>query len=166
MGLALAAALALGAAVPASAATVRVSVKAVASCTPKRVNVRFADGSVHRVTHVVPGRRIQVVQASTKNLFVLVRVHASWARVTGGAGHRLRLTADGPASEQWTWRFRLHAANPLADPTDYVVCLHPLVGTRSFVTRMQQAHGSWVFTAALTTGRYAPSKGATTVTSS
>jgi hypothetical protein len=162
---ALAAGLSIAAAAPASAGTVRISVKAVSSCTPKRVNVTFQDGTVHRVTHVTPGPRLTAVTGKTKDLYIVARIHASWSKVTGGAGHMLRLTADGPATEQWTWRFRLRSAHPLADPTNYVVCLHPLTASGSFVKRMHQAHGAWRFTTTLTTGRYTGSHGATTVQS-
>jgi hypothetical protein len=157
--------LSLVAAAPASARATRIAVRTVSSCAPHRVNVRFQDGSVHRVTHVLPGPRLRTVTSATRDLYIVARIHASWARVTGGAGHRLTLTADGPGGEQWTWQFQLRAAHPLADPTDYVVCLHPKAGGHPFVRRMKQAHGTWKFTTSLVSGRLKGSTGATSLRS-
>jgi hypothetical protein len=164
-GLLAAIALSLIAAVPASARPTGIAAHAVSSCSPHRVNVRFQDGSVHTVTHVLPGPRLRTVTSTTRDLYIVARIRASWSRVTGGAGHRLTLTADGPGGEQWTWQFQLHAAHPLADPTNYVVCLHPKAGGHPFVRRMKQAHGSWKFTLRLVSGRLKGSIGATSLRS-
>ncbi len=139
----------------ADAGGVAAGLRATATCPTRSVPVRLVGGGVATVRHARPGRTITTITGSTSNLFLVVRLHAAWRAVQGGAGSTVELTAAGPDGEAWLWSFRLRSAQPLADPTDYTVCLHPTVGRASFVSHLHGATGAWTFTASVTTGRVA-----------
>src|SRR5690349_12886848 len=79
--------------------------RGVAFCTSQPVNVRLTNGTVVLRRHVIPGRTVKTVVKGTKDLLLAVRIKASWPTVQ--KGQTLRITADGPNQEQWTWRVRI-----------------------------------------------------------
>ena len=143
----------------ANASAVTVAVRASATCATQRVPVRLVDGSVVVVRHARPGRTIRQVSGSTRNLFLVVRLHAPWRTVQAGAGTTTVVDAAGPNGEAWRWTFHLRNAHPLADPTDYVVCLRPKTASGSFAAHMHGAPGAWTFTVSVTAGRLSGSTG-------
>jgi hypothetical protein len=124
----------------------------VASCTPKRVNVKLDNGTVAAVTHATPGRKITTVSAGTRRLFIVVRLNASWATVQKTPGQTITVTATGPNGQAWTFAFKTRSARPLADPTRYLACLQPRVSTGTFVQRLRADKGPWSFAVAVTKG--------------
>jgi hypothetical protein len=159
----LVAAILLVAVVPADAKRVGIGVRGVAFCTSKPVNVRLTNGTVVRRRHVIPGRTVKTVVKGTKDLLLAVRIKASWPTVQ--RGQTLRITADGPEQEQWTWRVRIHNARPLRDPTNYQACIKLKTRTGKFHRRMQAAKGGWTFTARVTQGSLVRSTGHVTIRS-
>ena len=147
----------LVAVVPADAKRVGISVRGVAYCTSKPVNVRLTSGAIVRRKHVVPGRTIKTVVKNTKDLLLAVRIKAAWSTVQ--RGQTLRIQADGPKQEQWVWRVRIHNARPLADPTNYQACIKLKTRTGKFLRRMQAAKGDWTFTVRITQGSLVKSTG-------
>jgi hypothetical protein len=140
----------LVAVVPADAKRVGMSVRAVAFCTTKTVNVRLTDGSIVARRHVVPGRTIQSVVKESKDLLLFVKIKASWTTVQ--RGQTIRVLADGPDGEQWMWKFQTRNKKPLSDPTNYQACLKLKTRTGKFLRRMQDRPGSWRFTTRVTAG--------------
>ena len=159
----LVAAILLVAVAPADAKRVGMSVRGVAFCVSKPVNVRLTNGAIVRRKHVVPGRTVQTVVKRSKDLLLYLRIKASWPTVQ--RGQTLRIQADGPKQEQWVWRIRIHNARPLADPTNYQACLRLKTRSGNFLHRMQAAKGSWTFTARITKGSLAKSSGHVTIRS-
>jgi hypothetical protein len=159
----LATAILLVAVVPADARRVRMTVRGVAFCASKPVNVRLTNGAIVRRKHVAPGRTVETVVKGSKDLLLYVRIKASWPTVQ--RGQTLRITADGPRQERWMWRIRIHNARPLADPTNYAACIRLKTRSGNFLHRMQAAKGSWTFTARITKGSLVKSAGHVTIRS-
>jgi len=159
----LAVAILLVAVVPADAKRVGMSMRGVAFCASKPVNVKLTNGQVVRRKHVVPGRTVQTVVKASKDLLLYLRMKASWPTVQ--RGQTLRIQADGPNHEQWIWRLRIHNARPLADPTNYQACLRLKTRAGNFLHRMQAAKGGWTFTARVTKGSLVKSAGHVTIRS-
>jgi len=136
----------------ADARSVAMSVRATATCAPRTVNVKLTDGSVAAVRHATPGRTITTVRAGTKDLYLVVRLKASWKAVQRRPGQHVLVTADGPNGEQWQFTYLLRKARPLADPTRYTVCLRPRTLKGSFAKRMRAVKGTWTFGVAITEG--------------
>ena len=133
--------LALAVAAPAQARVVGMRVEATRTCQPKLVYVRFSDGDVRRVQHVEPGPSITRVGRKMRNLFLVLRLDASWGEVKRGAGSTFQITAEGPRGERWRWQFKVSSPNPEQDPSNYIVCFRPKFGERSVVPHAAQEPG-------------------------
>jgi hypothetical protein len=153
----------LVAVVPADAKRVGMSVRAVAFCTTKTVNVRLTNGTIVARRHVVPGRTIQSVVKGSKDLLLFVKIKASWSTVQ--RGQTIRVLADGPDGEQWQWKFQTRNKKPLSDPTNYQACLKLKTHTGKFLRRMQERPGPWRFTTRITAGSLVRSTSSVTVRS-
>ena len=150
--------LALAVAAPAQARVVGMRVEATRTCQPKLVYVRFSDGDVRRVQHVEPGPSITRVGPRMRNLFLVLRLDASWGDVKRGAGSTFQITAEGPRGEKWRWQFKVSSPNPEQDPSNYLVCFRPKVGQRSVVATLRKNPGRWTFRAVVVKGRLVGSK--------
>ena len=156
--------LALAVAAPAQARVVGMRVEATRTCTPKLVYVRFADGDVRRVQHVEPGPSISRVGRKMRNLFLVLRLDASWGEVKRGNGSTFQVTAEGPRGEKWRWQFKVSSPNPEQDPSNYIVCFRPKVGERSVVGTLRKNPGRWTFRTVVAKGRLVGSKDGVHVT--
>jgi hypothetical protein len=150
--------LALVVAAPAQARVVGMRVEATRTCAPKLVYVRFADGDVRRVQHVEPGPSITRVTRKQRNLFLVLRLDASWGEVKRGNGTTFQITAEGPRGEKWRWQFKVASPNPEQDPSNYLVCFRPKVGNGSVVPTLRKNPGRWTFRAVVVKGRLVGSK--------
>jgi hypothetical protein len=159
----LATAILLVAVATADAKRVGMSVRGVAFCASKPVNVRLTNGQIVQRKHVIAGRSVESVVKASKDLLLYLKIKASWPTVQ--RGQTLRITADGPQQEQWVWRIHIHNARPLADPTNYQACIRLKTRSGNFLKRMQAAKGSWTFTARITKGSLAKSSGHVTIRS-
>jgi hypothetical protein len=152
------AAMALVAAAPAEARAVPMRVDAAATCAPKSVFVRFADGEVRRVQHFDPGPPIKRITARSRNLFLVLRLRASWGEVKRGAGTTFQITAEGPRGERWRWQFRVASPNPEDDSSNYIVCFRPKASGGSVVPHLRRNPGRWTFRAVVVKGRLVGSR--------
>lgn len=150
--------LALVVAAPAQARAVGMRVEATRTCEPKLVYVRFADGDVRRVQHVEPGPSISRVTRKQRNLFLVLRLDASWGEVKRGKGTTFQINAEGPRGEKLRWQFKVASPNPEQDPSNYLVCFRPMFGGRSVVPTLRKNPGRWTFRAVVVKGRLVGSK--------
>jgi hypothetical protein len=110
------------------------------------------------VQHVEPGPPIARVTAQTRNLFLVLRLRASWGQVKRGAGSTFQITAEGPRGERWRWQFRVSSPNPEDDPSNYVVCFRPKASSGSVVPHLRRNPGRWTFRAVVVKGRLVGSR--------
>ncbi len=130
------------------------ALRVTAACPTDDVFVRFASsGDVRSIVHRFPGETQRNLGKGDRNVFLVLRLGASWQRVKGGRGTNLKLYAEGPRTERWLWTYRIASPDPEQDASDYVACIRPLHRPGvSFLDRMRRNPGAWTFRVEVTAG--------------